>query len=267
MSVSQSVARAPERSHTPAGASGLDGLASLEREALGAGGFLIADVVEIQGVDESRPEIARTLELIRRLSRTVRAAVDDGALPLIVAGSCNSSLGTVAGVGAADLGVVWMDAHADFDDPEENISGYFDVMGLAMLTGRGWSGLRSTIPGHEPVPERNVVLAAVRDLDPYQRARMQRSELLVVGDDVDESGFDEALSELASRASRVYLHIDLDCLDVSVGRAISCGPGAPPRLPASDVHHIGAVIEERVHLARLGDPAQRLRASVEEAQL
>ena len=77
--------------------------------------------------------------------------------PLVFAGNCNSGLGTTAGAGPQGLGVVWFDAHADFDDPEENESGFFDVMGLAPLTGRGWRALRHTIPGHAPIPERNVI--------------------------------------------------------------------------------------------------------------
>jgi arginase len=198
------------------------------RAAFEAQQLRVADVFEVEAVDESRPEIARTIELIRRLARAVRSTTSDGLFPLVLAGSCNSSLGTVAGIGASDLGVVWLDAHADFDDPEENTSGFFDVMGLAMLTGRGWSGLRDTIPGHEPVAERSVLLAAVRDLEPYQRARMEQSELLLVGDEVDESRFDAALAELASRASRVYLHVDLDSLDDSVARANEyAAPGGP----------------------------------------
>ena len=95
---------------------------------------------EIESADESDPEIARVIELIRRLADRVNQAQTDGAFPLILAGNCNSALGTAAGIGAD--GVVWFDAHADFDDPEENTSGFFDVMGLAMLTGRGWRALR-----------------------------------------------------------------------------------------------------------------------------
>jgi arginase len=187
-------------------------------EGLEAEGWSVS-VVEVEPVERSLPEIARVIELTRRLAGTVREAIDDGAFPFVLAGNCNSSLGTVAGVGAADLGVIWLDAHADFDDPDENESGFFDVMGLAMLTGRGWRSLRSTIPGHEPVPERNVVLAAVRDLEPYQRATMDRSSLLVIGDDIDWPSFDEALTELRSRVSRVYLHVDLDSLDAGEARA------------------------------------------------
>src|SRR5436853_508160 len=79
----------------------------LLREAVQAAGWTIVDE-EIAAVDECGAEVARVIELVRRIAERVRA-------------------------------------HADFDDPEENVSGFFDVMGLAMLTGRGWSALRATI--------------------------------------------------------------------------------------------------------------------------
>ena len=123
---------------------------------------------------------------------------------------------------------MWFDAHADFDDPEENESGFFDVMGLAMLTGRGWSALRHTIPGHAPIPERNVILAAIRDLEPYQRRRLERSELIKLPGEIDPDRFEEAVTELRRRVERVYLHVDLDSIDVADARANKyAAPGGP----------------------------------------
>jgi arginase len=183
---------------------------------------------EIEAVDETGPEIVRVLELVRRLAAEVDRAATEGAFPLVVAGNCNSALGTTAGMGAADLGVVWFDAHADFDDPDENESGFFDVMGLAMLTGRGWRALRNTIPGHLPIPERNVVLAAARGLEDYQRERLRRSDLITVPGEIDPSRFDEALDLLGGRTSRVYLHVDLDSIDAGEAQANKySAPGGP----------------------------------------
>jgi arginase len=199
------------------------------REALSGAGWTVS-AREIEPVDESLPEVARVIELIRRQAVAVQEAADAGAFPLVLAGNCNSSLGTVSGVGPRDLGVVWFDAHADFDDPEENVSGFFDVMGLAILTGRGWRALRSTIPGYEPVPEGRVLLAAVRDLEPYQRATVERSSLLVAAGQVDGIRFDEALGELRARVERVYLHVDLDSLDVSAARANQYAAAGGPSL-------------------------------------
>lgn len=182
---------------------------------------------EIQPVDESDPEIVRVTELIRRLGASVADAVSDGAFPLVFAGNCNSCLGTTAGTGPQGLGVVWFDAHAGFDDPEENESGFFDVMGLAMLTGRGWRALH-TIPGHAPIPERNVILAAIRDLEPYQRRRLERSELIKLPGEIDPDRSEEAVTELRRRVERVYLHVDLDSIDVSDARANKyAAPGGP----------------------------------------
>jgi arginase len=183
------------------------------------------EVDVVTPVDEGLPEVARVIELDRRLAERVRATVADGAFPLVLAGNCNSCLGTVAGVGAADLGVVWFDAHADFDTPEDNISGFFDVMGLAILTGSGWRALRETIPGFEPIDEGNVVLAAVRDLASYQRVRLEASRVRVVGGgrrtEATEwaATFASALDDLRARVGRVYLHVDLDALDPSEGTA------------------------------------------------
>jgi arginase len=174
---------------------------------------------QIEAVDESRGEIARVMELVRRLADRVRAAKDDGAFPLVLAGGCNSSLGTTAAITTGEVGVVWFDAHADFDDPDENTSGFFDVMGLAMLTGRGWRAQREAIPGHEPIPERNVILAGVRDLEAYQRERLETSDVTTIPGAVDPVHLEAAVGELAQRVTRVYLHFDLDTIDAGDARA------------------------------------------------
>lgn len=92
-------------------------------------------------------------------------------------------------------------------------------MGLAMLTGRGWRALRATIPGLRPIPESLVILAGVRDLEPYQRRRADASEVCAIPGSIDPERFEQALSRLSSRVSRIYLHVDLDALDSSEARA------------------------------------------------
>src|SRR4051794_7567290 len=208
------------------GAERLAGDAGLSAGIEGAGWRVTR--ASVDPVDESDAEVARVVELMRRLAVAVRQAVADGAFPLVLAGNCNSALGTVAGAGADDLAVAWFDAHADFDDPDENLSGFFDVMALAMLTGRGWRALRETIPGHRPLPEAEVVLAAVRDLEPYQRERLEGSAGKVVPGALNVERFDEAMAGLAAR--RLYLHVDLDSLDPAEGRANPYAAAGGPSL-------------------------------------
>jgi arginase len=178
-------------------------------------------------VDESQPEVARIFELDRRLAQTVRGARSAGDFPIVLAGNCASSIGTVAGAGAG-CGVVWFDAHADFDTPEDNLSGFTDVMALAILTGSGWRALRETVPGFAVVDERDVVLAAVRDLEPYQRERVERSRLRAVPGAFDPAALAAQLDGLRESTERVYLHVDLDALDRGVARVNAySAPGGP----------------------------------------
>jgi arginase len=199
------------------------------RAGIAAAGVSVG-VETIPPVDESLPEVARIFELDRRLARRVAAARARGAFPLVLGGNCVSCLGTVAGAGAD--GVVWFDAHADFDTTDDNISGFTDVFGLAILTGTGWRALRETIPGFIPVPEERVVLAGVRDLEPYQRERLAASAVRTVPGAFVADELAAELDALAAVAARVYLHVDLDALDDGVGRA---NPYAAPGGPSLDV--------------------------------
>jgi arginase len=212
------------------GASMLAADESFRRELDGGGCAVTAEL--IPPVDESAPEVARIFELDRRLARRVAAARARGAFPLVLGGNCCSCLGTVAGAGPQGLGVVWFDAHADFDTTDDNRSGFTDVMGLAILTGTGWRALRETIPGFAPVREQDVVLAAVRDLEPYQRARLEASRIRIVPGAMGAAALEVQLGALAAATRRVYLHVDLDALDVAVGRANAyAAPGGPALEP------------------------------------
>jgi arginase family enzyme len=56
----------------------------------------------------------------------------------------------------------------------------------------------------------------VRDLEPYQHERLERSMVRAIPGGSDSDGFEDALARLAVRVSRVYLHVDLDVIDVDV---------------------------------------------------
>ena len=196
-----------------------------DEELLAALGSPTVEVVP--PVDEAQAEVARIFELDRRLARSVRAARDAGEFPLVLAGNCVSALGTVAGAGPG-AGVVWLDAHADFDTPDDNLSGFTDVMALAILTGSGWRALRGTIPGFAEVDEHDVVLAAVRDLEPHQRERLAGSRLRTVPGVVDPEALARELDALRGAVRSAYLHVDLDALDRDEARVNEySAPGGP----------------------------------------
>jgi arginase len=183
-------------------------------------------VVTIEAVSPFRAEIRTAFELCRSLAQQVQPARARGAFPLILSGNCISSLGGIAGVDPAGLGVIWFDAHPDFHTPETTAGGMLDSMGLAIATGHCWTTITQFIPGFVALPGNQVLLVGPRQIDAEDPARLQQAEItLLRGEAIRAAGFTElfvpALAALARRVQRVYIHLDLDVLDPTVGTANS----------------------------------------------
>ena len=199
-------------------------------------------------------EVGTSFELHRSLADRVREAVTDRAFPLVLAGNCGSSLGTVSGVRAAtpndpsDIGVIWLDAHGDFNTPDTTASGFLDGTALATLTGRCWHTLTASIPGFRSVSDAHVVLVGARDFDAGEErllaaSRVMRVEAARMQADGARAALDTPLTELAHHVSRVYLHIDLDVHDPSEAQANQYA--VPGGLAAGTVRELVRVVGER----------------------
>jgi arginase len=158
------------------------------------------------------------------LQRALADVAAGAARPLLLSGDCPAGLAVAAGLQRRypEIAVVWLDAHGDFNTPAITISGYLGGMALAMLTGHGPELLADPL-GLRPVPERNVVLADARDLDPAERAALAASQVRRIPATADACR--AALSEL--RDLPVYLHVDVDILDSGEvpGLRFPTGPG------------------------------------------
>lgn len=192
-------------------------------------GLLKDAAVDRIEVKEFPFEAGTTFQLLRSLSKKVTAAVEDNSFPLVLAGGCISCLGVLGGLRRGPVGMVWIDAHGDFNTPETTLSGFLDGMALAAATGRCWRNLTASVEGFRPVKEKNVVLIGARDLDSEERKLLESSEISwVPAATMRESGVENALSGTLARLEPklIYLHIDLDVLDAgeaSVNRFSSAG--------------------------------------------
>ncbi len=168
-------------------------------------------------------ENGTTFDVIRLLAQQVHSAIQDRHFPLILAGNCNSCVGAIAGLGANRLGVIWFDAHGDFNTPETTTTGFLDGMGLAMASGRCWKAILDTIPGFEPVADHCIIHVGSRDLDAEERKMLAGAKIpLIVDDPTDETklltSLNVAISAMKSRVESIYLHIDMDVLDTGHGK-------------------------------------------------
>jgi arginase len=182
--------------------------------------------VTVETVDRDGPfrDTASSSAVVnRRVARMVGDAVDGGRLPLVLAGSCAVAPGVLAGFSHARTGVVWIDAHADFNTPESTTSGFFPGMSLALLTGHCYRSYWTAIGDSTPVAEEAVVIIGARDISPEaERERLEGSAIHTIEwqNSRPAGDVEPALDALAGHADDVYLHVDLDAFDPQVAPGI-----------------------------------------------
>jgi len=171
------------------------------------------------------------------LHRAVADAVAGTARPLLLSGDCPASLAVVASLQRRnrEVAVVWLDAHGDFNTPAITISGYLGGMPLAMLAGRAPELFAGPL-GLRPVPERSIVLAGARDLDPAERDALAASQVRRIP--ATAGAFRAALSGLGGLP--VYLHVDVDIMDSTEMPGLRFPAGHGPTL--ADVENCLTVI-------------------------
>jgi arginase len=186
-------------------------------QALEADGHEVS-VETIEAQAEFRAEVQTQFGLYRLLAKQVAEARRNSRFPLILSGNCGATLGAIAGAGTKQLGVIWFDAHGEFNTPETTTSGFLDGMGLAIATGLCWKRLADSIPGFSPIPGSNILLIGGRDFDEGERDRLEGADITVLDHDtIQQTSVQDALhlklSKLNQDVDEIHLHIDLDALN------------------------------------------------------
>jgi arginase len=187
------------------------------------------------------------------LMARVSEIIAEGHFPIILGGDHSLSLGSIKGAARhKKLGVLWVDAHADFNTPQTTPSGNLHGMPLAALTGRG--DPRMTGLGGETVsirPERIAIVGA-RDIDPGERDNLREAGVRVFSmHEVDSYGIhtvmQQALDIVSSGADGIYLSFDMDSLDP----LYAPGVGTPVQggLTYREAHLVCEVLAETGKLA------------------
>jgi arginase len=155
-----------------------------------------------------------------RLKNQVERAIADGCFPLVIGGDHSISIGTLAGMKSlhgGKTGIIWVDAHADFNTPATTPSGNIHGMVLAVHTGRG--DPRLTAIGPAPtVREQNTVLIGARDLDSGELELLRDSAVTVFTmRDIVERGMGpvikDALAIATDGVDHLHVSFDIDSID------------------------------------------------------
>jgi len=156
----------------------------------------------------------------RRIAGAVGTSIQGGRFPLVLGGDHSLSIGSIRGASKhRRLGVIWVDAHADFNTAETTPSGNIHGMPLAALCGLGDPRLVCLWDEMPPVIDpRHVAVIGARDLDPGEKRNLREAGVMVQSmEQIDRDGMVSALEKAIQRVSRevdgIYLSFDMDALD------------------------------------------------------
>ena len=177
----------------------------------------------------------------RRAAGAVSTSLQSGHFPLVLGGDHSLSIGSIRGAARIKkLGVIWVDAHADFNTEDTTPSGNIHGMPLAALCGLGDVRLSRLWDEALPVVDpKRVAIIGARDLDPGEKANLLKAGVMVMGmEQIDRLGMVAAMEKAIERVSRdvegIYLSFDMDALDPR--HAPGVGTPVPAGLTQREAH-------------------------------
>ena len=180
------------------------------------------------------------------IAATVADTVADGESPLVLGGDHTVAIGTANGLARdSDPGVLWVDAHGDFNVPATTPSGNIHGMALAVILGDG--PFANEVWADAGVDPENVAMVGVRDLDGRERERLRDSGVTVFPvAEIDEYGIATVMRraiDAATGGDALQVSLDLDALDPN--EAPGVGTPVPGGVTYREAHTAMELVHER----------------------
>ncbi|MDG1499117.1 MAG: arginase [Planctomycetota bacterium] len=200
----------------------------------------------LEPVNESARYLGPIADCCALLRDAVKADLDAGDFPLVIGGDHSIAVGTIAGVvqhlrpKGEELGVIWFDAHGDFNTPETSRSGNVHGMPLASCLGYGAKEL-TDLAGFTMLKPENVALIGIRELDKEERELIKKSGVKVFTmHDIDRDGMAavvaEALEIVTTGTAGFHMSFDLDGCDPEVAPGV--GTPVPGGVDYRESHYL-----------------------------
>ncbi|ACO45114.2 arginase [Deinococcus deserti] len=190
------------------------------------------------------------LEQIQHTSQVTTqrvAALGADVFPITLGGDHSISMGTVTGNAlrgqpeGVRTGVIWVDAHSDYNTPQSSPSGNIHGMPVAHLTGLG-DPVLSNLGGLWQLRAEDIVMIGIRSVDSLERELLREAGIKAYTmKDVDQLGMTRIHAETMERLSaveRIHVSFDADALDPSVA------PGVGTPVPGGLTYREGHLLME-----------------------
>ena len=162
-----------------------------------------------------------------QLYKTILEKVKDGYFPITIGG--DHSVAVASALASAkvhdNIGIIWFDAHTDYNTFETTVSGNIHGLPLAAITGYKNHELRYFYDCNTIQPSKTVVVGA-RSIDDWEKDNIKYSGITVfTTEDIKEKGVEavveEAFAIAGNRTKGVHISYDLDLIDPEIAPGVS----------------------------------------------
>jgi arginase len=195
-------------------------------------GDIDAPIPEKKGAgDPHKRYVKEIAKVCKSVYQTSLASFADGAMPIVLGGDHSLGAGSVAAAATylrkseQALGLLWIDAHADMNNPSSSESGNVHGMPLAALLGTGPAELTAFAGEVPSVLATHTVLVGVRNLDDVEKTIVRAAQVHVFTmKDIDRLGIAEVMERAIAIASTgtggFHVSYDLDVCDPMVAPGV-----------------------------------------------
>lgn len=166
-------------------------------------------------------------EFNQRLYHEVQKAKQEGDFPIIIGGDHSISIASsLASISQEEkLGLLWIDAHGDFNTFDTTITGNIHGLPFATITGQNGNRLTLFHQGNYYNPK-NCVLIGARDLDPLEKENLKHAGITIITtNEIKENNIskimEQAFQIALSSQDKVHISYDFDVIDPTICMGVS----------------------------------------------
>ncbi len=185
------------------------------------------DIIKSRNLSDRRKNEYEIEKFNSNLYKNMVDKIKEEYFPIMLGGDHSAAIASVLASAKVnvDIGIIWIDAHTDYNTFESTVTGNIHGLPLAAVTGYKCNELRTYHNGKIVQPSRTVVVGA-RSIDEKEKDNLRYAGVTVFStEDIKEKGIDAVMDEAFKiagyKTKGIHISYDLDVIDPDVAPGVS----------------------------------------------
>lgn len=185
------------------------------------------DIIKSRNLSDRRKNEYEIEKFNTELYKNMVEKIKEEYFPIMIGGDHSAAIPSALASAKVnvDIGIIWIDAHTDYNTFETTVTGNIHGLPLAAITGYKCNELRYYHNGKIIQPSRTVIVGA-RSIDEKEKDNLRYAGVTVFStEDIKEKGIDAVMDEAFKiagyKTKGIHVSYDLDVIDPDVAPGVS----------------------------------------------